>query len=90
MNEVTTIVKHVPTSNVTKKPKSAFCIFKTLEPILPMSAFDHLRLRLRECTHVTKSARHRNSDQYFFVLENRISVRMSLQPIQPNKWTEIV
>ena len=31
-----------------------------------------------------KSSRHRNSDRYYFVSENRISVQVGQLPIQPN------
>ena len=40
------------------------------------------------------SARHWNSDRYYFALENRISVQMDLSPIQPDeliiKWLIIL
>ena len=40
--------------------------------------------RLRSFHTQRKSSRHRNSDRYYFVSENRISVQVGPQPIQPD------
>ena len=47
-----------------------------------------VRSELTSVHTLRNSAHHRNSDRYYFVLENRISAQMDPQPIESDKWTK--
>ena len=79
----------LPPISSTLSPSSGVAVWKRRSVGAGPDEIINYIIGVKECSYVTKFSPSPNSDRYYFVLENRISLQMGLSPIKPDKWTEI-